>query len=264
MTGRLLGLLVLTGVSLGLPFDLHWPTWVERWLYNPRERTAKSLAAYQEGDFEGAVPFAATAQRLAPEDPLALYNAGTAHLAAGSKKGLKLLEEAAASAPSRLAPDAHYNLGNARLQARDPAGAVAAYKTCLKAQPDHADAKFNLELALRELERERLEVLPPRESPQGDRQGEEEQSQNVGGDEPSSSPPGTEEPAPAHDPGEEGDRRETRPEAGETPVPFQEQPELTAEQAAALLEAVENLERQQRRAEAARRTRQRAGEGKDW
>ena len=39
---------------------------------------------------------------------------------------------------------------------------------------------------------------------------------------------------------------------------------MTAQQAAAVLESVENLERQQRKAEAARRTRRRATGERDW
>jgi hypothetical protein len=39
---------------------------------------------------------------------------------------------------------------------------------------------------------------------------------------------------------------------------------MSAREAASVLSAVENLERQQRRDQAARRARQRAAEGKDW
>jgi hypothetical protein len=39
---------------------------------------------------------------------------------------------------------------------------------------------------------------------------------------------------------------------------------MSAQEAAALLEAVENLERQQRRKQAAERAQERAAHGKDW
>ena len=56
-----------------------------------------------------------------------------------------------------LAPDgvgtkaaAHYNLGNARLAMGDASGAVQAYKQVLRAAPGNQEAKYNLEIALRE------------------------------------------------------------------------------------------------------------------
>ena len=45
---------------------------------------------------------------------------------------------------------------------------------------------------------------------------------------------------------------------------FRNQPEMSAQEASSVLAAVENLERQQRREQAARRARQNAAKGKDW
>ena len=45
---------------------------------------------------------------------------------------------------------------------------------------------------------------------------------------------------------------------------FRNQPDMNAQEAAAVLSAVENLERQQRRDQAAHRARQQSAKGKDW
>jgi Ca-activated chloride channel family protein len=270
---RLPALVLAAWAALPLPWDFHPPQWVERLLYNARERDAVALERYRQGDRKGAVGPADTALRLDPQDPLTAFNAGTVHLAAGDARGaVKLLEPAAAKAPPGLRGKAWYNLGNARLAARDAAGAVEAYKQALRAEPGDADAKFNLELALRERERERLRTRSPRDGSRGDRGGGQESSEAEGRDQPGEK----QEPSPAQDPQAGAKNRpqdgqdktveqgQPSPQDGRRPFRFHDQPEMTAAEAAALLQSVENLEREQRRAEAARRSRERAADGKDW
>ena len=66
--------------------------------------------------------------------------------------------------------------------------------------------------------------------------------------------------------GEETERAEGPDPAGGGPrlENYEDQPDMTAEEAAAVLEAVVNLERQQRRDRAAERARSQARGGKDW
>jgi hypothetical protein len=167
------------------------------------------------------------------------------------------------------------------LGAGDPAGAVEALSQSLRLAPDQADAKHNLELALRELERRRggrqpsppddSREPPPDERPderQGERPGPRPDEGQPGGDEPEESQPGPERNEPQGQ-GEPQAQGEPRPqgagEGGPEALPrFRELPDMTAEQAAALLEAVENLERQQRRRAAAQGQRRRAETGEDW
>ena len=185
-------------VALQLPFGLHPPVWVERLLWNPRERTAAGSDAYQAGRFDDAVADLDRARRVAgePPPPAVDFNAATAHLAAGEAGAAVPLLEAAvertADAAAKaggdrggLATAARYNLGNARLAAGDLPGAVEAYKSALRLAPDHADAKYNLELALRRLaERRRPRLKPPEESPAGTGAGERERSPQGGGSRP--------------------------------------------------------------------------------
>jgi hypothetical protein len=262
-------LLVAGLAAIPLPGFIHLPTWAERWLWNPRERTAEAMAQQEP---QAAVRPLETAARLAPEDPLVQFNAGAGHLGADDAKGaLPYLEQAAAQAPPALAPAAHYDLGNARLGAGDAAGAVEAYKQALRLDPTSADSKHNLELALRQLEKER-QAKQPREAPGGQRQGEQEQSPGQGPGDPDDrqqpTPPDRKNP----DPGKQGEPQKPQGGPADTqgqpqPKPlenFEDQPEMSAQQAAAVLEAVENLERQQRKAQAARRARRGAHGDRDW
>jgi tetratricopeptide (TPR) repeat protein len=259
-----------------LPWDLHLPTSVERWLWNPRERTGKAIEAAKARNPEAAAENAATALRLAPGDPRTQYNAGTAELGARRlRQSIRLLEKAARDAPADLAPSASYNLGNARLAAGDAAGAVEAYKRALRLAPADANAKHNLEIALRERDKEQARMKSPREGSRGDRPDDKNQSDQSGSGDPNdqqqdqrrsdANDPGRDQQKGQPGPPQQAGPRPSQPGAGQQPLPqFRNQPDMTAQEAAALLESVENLERQQRRKQAAERAQQRGTREKDW
>jgi tetratricopeptide (TPR) repeat protein len=271
-----LPLLVVGWLLLPLPDWLprpHLPVWVERWLYNPRERTERAIEAWEQKRPEEAQGPAETALRLAPEDPGAQYNAGTAHLAAGNeRKAAGLLEQAARAADPELAPAAHYNLGNARLAAGDASGAVEAYKQALRLAPGDLDAKWNLELALKEQEKQRRGGQAQRRGNRGSNPQRDDSSGRGGQGRPEDQPQARD----ARDPGERqrqaerpsqqgssGSQNPSEQQDGRLPG-YRNQPEMSAREAAAVLSAVEDLERQQRRDEAAKRARERSGKEKDW
>jgi tetratricopeptide (TPR) repeat protein len=278
MSARWLPALLVAG-SAALPLPVSWfhphlPVWVERWLYNPRERTEEAIAATRRGDAGAAAERADTALRLAGGDPRVRYNAGTARLAAGRSDAAAPLAEAAKDAPPDLAADASYNLGNARLAAGDAAGAVEAYKQALRRAPGALDAKFNLELALQRRERDRLRTRSPREGPKGDRRGGRDSAAGTGADNPADRrrQPGPSDPGPSPQPGQDPSRGQQQnrpaqpsPQAQGQPLPgYRDQPELSAREAASVIQAIENLERQQRREAAAKLARLHAAQGKDW
>jgi tetratricopeptide (TPR) repeat protein len=280
VTGKFLPALLLLGAAAFPDFGLRpqLPAAVQRWLYNPRERTEKAITAYEARDPKRAQRFADTALRLAPADPRVELNAGTAALAAGKeRRAVELLEKAVKGVPPELAPAASYNLGNAHLARRDFAAAVEAYEQALRAAPGHQAAKHNLEIALRERDKQKLRLGMPREGSRGGRRGERESSERKGPESPAEQRP---QPSAANDPGrnraqqgQQGLPQQPSGEphgggagaAGRRPLPrFTEQPDMSAREAAALLQAVENLERQQRREAAAKLARRRALKGKDW
>ena len=262
MKGLLAGLMI---VGAGAGSWLELPAKVERWLFNPRERTEQALDALAEDDPAAAAEALDTAARIAPGDPLARFNAGTGRLLAERRDAAEELSAAAELAPPELLPRALYNLGNAQLGAGDAAAAVDSFKSSLRLAPGQADAKYNLELALRALEQQQSSRGQDQETPGGENQGEQEQSSAPGAEE----PPETDAPQPE---GEEGSDSQSpegapRPETGDDqrPLPnFEDQPDMTAEQAAAILEAVENLEREQREMQAAERLKSRKKGDRDW
>jgi len=287
VSGRLVPTFGPALVALGLSFPWHLPTphlpaAVERWLYNPRERTARAIAESKQGE-EGkrrAVDDAETALRLAPDDPLVQYDAGTARLEGGDAGGAAALLDRAAQALARQgsagrAAPAHYNLGNARLKAGDAAAAVEAYKQALREAPNDRDAKWNLELALKEREREHARMRSPKEGNRGDKGGGHESTPKAGGTEKpgeqksggAAGEPGKGQPQQQGNDGRQGGEGQGEaPQNGQQAKQprFHDLPEMSAAEASSILESVENLERQQRRAQAAENARRRTARVKDW
>jgi hypothetical protein len=115
--------------------------------------------------------------------------------------------------------------------------------------PDLRPAKHNLELALRKLEREQPREPPRQQGPEDSPAGEQGDPPEDGGSEP--------------DEGESG-----RGEGASDTLPpgFEQQEDMTAEQAAALLAAIDDLERRQRKLQAteAAADPRRGRKEKDW
>jgi Ca-activated chloride channel family protein len=247
------------------------PTAAERLQWNARERTAAGKSALEAGKGPQAIPAFDTALRLAPANPTARFNAGTARLDGDAASALPLLEQAAKRAPPELAPSAWYNLGNGRLATGDAQGAVAAYIEALRRQPEHANAKVNLELALRELERQRQQQQQQQDEKQQQKENQQQPSNASSGSknpsDQSPQPPAVEaqQPQPSQLPSSStGSSSNPSPQGQQSPPQFHDLPDMTAEQAAAILRAVENLERQQRRERAEKQAAAKTQVEIDW
>jgi tetratricopeptide (TPR) repeat protein len=253
----------------------------ERWRFNSRAQTAQGLQALSAMEPETAVDHFATAYRLDPENPVTVFNHATARLLTGQPDAVAEVRELVGTLPPDLASEAHYNLGNALLDQGNPGEAIESYKSALRLDPDLFDAKFNLELARRLVEEQQEQQ--PGENGQRGRQDEQQQDQNQqeqkqdqqesssqqsqpddsGKEQKEGSNETQEEPQP--DDGTDGESDGSGERERPSPLPgFEEQQDMTAEQAGAILEAIENLEREQRRRQAEERARRRALEGKDW
>lgn len=229
------------------------PGWLEPWLHNAEERTHLAIESADRGAPEEAVEPLETALALAPEDPVARYNAGTARLLTGDGGARALLESAAqGAAPGELLSRVYYNLGNVKMAERDFRAAIETFKDALRNDPRLEDAKFNLELARRALEEEESQKSQDDQEQEDEQEQEQEEEQNE-----SQTPP------PPQD--EEGEADEGRQEKVQSPLPqFRDLPDMTAEEAAAILEAVENMERERRREDALEAARASARGKKDW
>ncbi len=107
------------------------------------------VAAYRAGDSEAALSSYAAAEADLGEQPEIHFNKGLALLAKDDKDGArKAFEHGTESEHAAVAASAEYELGNLELDAEAFEPAIDRYIKCLKLQPDHASAKWNLELAL--------------------------------------------------------------------------------------------------------------------
>jgi Ca-activated chloride channel family protein len=107
------------------------------------------VAAYRAGDSEAALSSYAAAEADLGEQPEIHFNKGLALLAKDDKEGArKAFEHGTESEHAAVAASAEYELGNLELDAEAFDAAIDRYIKCLKLQPDHASAKWNLELAL--------------------------------------------------------------------------------------------------------------------
>ena len=138
--------------------------------------TAEGRSAFVQGRMSDAAASFDAAASIRP-DEIARFNLGTAKLAAGDATGAPILDEIAAGARP-VGRDALFNLGNAALSAKQWDDAIARYAEVLRRSPRDADAKRNLEIALRQRQQEQELGDQGKSSPQPTpSQGEEERQQ---------------------------------------------------------------------------------------
>jgi Ca-activated chloride channel family protein len=124
---------------------------------------------YRQGQYEDAEKAYAKADMDHPKDIRFRYNRGCAAFQNGQYKEAG----AAFSSVMRRAKDdnvrfrAAYNLGNTAYKQEDYASAAEYFKAALAANPDSADARYNLELSLRAIEKMKQKPSDaPKDNPQ--------------------------------------------------------------------------------------------------
>jgi Ca-activated chloride channel family protein len=208
-------------------------------------RTEEGNRHYAAEEYEAALRAYTEAQVEAPQAAELYYNIGNVLYREGDFAGAaEAYTRALLTAPESLVQGAAYNLGNARYRLGEYDEAVSAYERALLDDPSDADAKRNLELALRA---ERRRPGPPPEpggdgSETGERgsgtspRGEGEETGGAEGDA-----------APRSEPSNgDGDAQPPRP-AGPRPG------EMSAEEAARMLDGAEEQELENLRDHALRR-----------
>lgn len=219
----------------------------------------KGNRLYREGKYEEA---AAAYQRVVASgdaSPQVYYNLGTALLALGRYDEADThFQRALEGVDPELRERAFYNLGNRFLQdARARAdlreqgtlldAAIEAYKRTLRIDPADVDAKWNLEMALREREdnEQQQQSMPQQQEQEQDESGDSEQEQQQSGGGSGSS-----------------DSESPAGEGADSGTEMEDQP-MSQEQADRILSAIEQDERDLTR-EKLRRGQRRVPVLRDW
>lgn len=122
---------------------------------------------YREEKYEEALDRYGKASKIAPEDKRADFNRGAAHYRLKDwEKAQEEFERSARSKSKKLKSKAVYNLGNAYFQEGKYAEAIRSYQDSLKADPNDADARENLKLAL-----EFMKNPPPKSNQKNQKEG---------------------------------------------------------------------------------------------
>ena len=123
--------------------------WLAEALASTHADSDVGVAAYTAGDSDAALASYTAAEADLGERPELQFNKGLALLAKGDKEGArKAFEHGTESEVATVHASAEYELGNIELDAEAFEPAIERYIKCLKLVPGHANAKWNLELAL--------------------------------------------------------------------------------------------------------------------
>lgn len=195
--------------------------------------------SYESENYNDALNSYTAAKQEDPNLPEPYYNSGNTLHQQGDMDAASLqLQEALRAQDDGLAQKSFYNLGNTYFKQEDWQGASDAYRQALLLDPNDAQAKYNLELALQNLLQEQAAQQNQQQQP--GQNGQQQPSQG-GGQQPNQ-PPQQPQPGEGEEPqgGGEGDQQDEQ--SGQNDQPQQEpQPgpgQLSPEEAKQLLDAL--------------------------
>lgn len=150
----------------------------------PAQLNATGNARFAEEDWEAAAEAYAAAQAEEPSSAALAYNLGNAAFRQEDVEGARRhLLEALGLDDGALTRRIHFNLGNLAFNLGDHAAAADSFKAVLRADPQDADAKHNLELALLAMQSaEEQQQQQDGESEEQQESGESEQDQQAQGE----------------------------------------------------------------------------------
>jgi Ca-activated chloride channel homolog len=168
--------LVLGGLGLlGIGTDDE-PGWLARALASTDADVDAAIREYESGDFAAATERLDAAVARRGERAELYYDRGLILIATGDLDGARaLFQNGTLSEHPQVQASSHYQLGSLALAQESWDSAIEAFRECLRIQPDHHNAKWNLELAiLRKQEQEKRE----QEQQDQDEQDQDKQEQD--------------------------------------------------------------------------------------
>ncbi len=137
------------------------------------------IAAYEAGDHDAALAAYAAAEEALGERSEIHYNRGLALLAKDDREAArKAFEHGSESEDERVRASAEYELGNLDFDAEAWEGAIEHYIACLKVNPEHQAAKWNLELARLRKKQQEEEQEKDEDEKDEDEKDEDEKSED--------------------------------------------------------------------------------------
>ena len=235
---------------------------------SPESRNRRGNRLYRGGRYDEALSEYRGAQVLGPELKELSFNAGNALYRKGElPNALREYEQASSAGDSLLAADAFYNAGNAFLQMGDIDAAIESYRAALIKNSDDADAKHNLELALRLKEDQQSQEQQDQDQQDQDQQDQDQQDQGQQDqDQQDQDQQNQEQQEQEQQDQQEGDQREQpgQEEQQEPDGDEQEEAGMSQEDAERLLDAIEESEEELQAELRSARAKQRKRVDKDW
>jgi Ca-activated chloride channel family protein len=149
-------LVLLLALLMPVPEPAHAVDWASLWSRPDQQ----GMRALEEGEAEDAAQVFDDPQWKAA----AQYRAGQ-------------YEQAAAGLEALKTPDALYNRGNAQARLGQYPQAMASYQQALELDPDHQDARYNLELLQQQQQEQQQQDQQPQQSQQDSRSSQEDSEQ---------------------------------------------------------------------------------------
>jgi Ca-activated chloride channel family protein len=162
-------------------------SWWQRLIPGGSRRLARSgVARWRAADVEGATTAFAGAAKLDPEQPMRLYDLGTALAASDNLETAAPMLEAASEGGVR---GAAYNSGTAALGGMQAEAALSWLRRAMLEDPNDVEAKHNYELALRLREEQQQQQDQQQDQQEQDQEQEnQEQKENDDRGEPTPTP----------------------------------------------------------------------------
>lgn len=138
----------------------------------------EGVKLYKDSSYTKAADAFRQATIAAPDDPRWRYGLGLSEAQSGDfESAAGNLEASANGAKPKVAADAYYNAGNVYLATKDYGKAIKSYREALLRHPEDADAKHNLELALRQLMQQQQQQQN-QQQPDSSQQNQQDSTQN--------------------------------------------------------------------------------------
>ncbi len=210
---------------------------------------------FEQGKYEDAEKAYLNAQADNPGKPEVLYNLGNSLIKQKKyREGVQALGQSINKGDKGIKEKGWYNTGDALFSAGNYKDSADAFIQALKLNPGDKDAKYNLELALMKLEKQKQENSKQNQKQQDLKDLNKDKSSSGKEHQPQQS---------SRDKNNLENQKENAQAKPQASQSFQREGSITKEQALQLLDAVKNQELKEQRKLLETRAAQKAN-GKDW